>query len=157
MEASVSPEAEHRPPGQRRRRSHSPAVHTASVTASFISEAAEQPQRKKRDRNVSERHGSPSEREGRLQNVTLDDGTEDSSSGEQTTHTRTVRASSNGSPCDERKLSAPEPAASTSHSVATAPPPPQETVSVPLLALPQLSEEDAELISDTEVDQDSFK
>lgn len=91
--------------------------------------------------------------------MTLGDGTDpdDSSSGALTTHTRTVRASSNASLCDEHKHSAPEPAASTSHGVDKTAPPQQEAVSVLPLARPQLSEEDTALICDTEVDQDSFK
>lgn len=78
---------------------------------------------------------------------------EDSSSGAQTTHARTVSASSDGSPGDEHKHSA----ASASHSAAETAPARQEMASVPPLAPPQLSEGDAELASATEVEQDSFK
>lgn len=171
MEPPTSPEAGHWSPSQTRRHSQRTAgtsvqplnllyqsQHTASILTSFISEAARQPQRKI-DRNASECPDSLPEQEGRLQKVTLGDGAdpEDSSSGAQSTHARKVLASSNGSPCDEHKHSVPEPASSTSHSVAKTAPLQQETLSVPPLALPQPLEEDAELISDTEVDQDSFK
>lgn len=131
----------------------------ASITASSISEAAKQPERKERDGNASELPAAPPEPEGRLQNVTPGGGTapRDSSSGARTTHVRTVGTPSHGSPCDERTRSAPEPPASTSHSAAKTAPTQQEAASVPPPALPQQSEGDAEPMSHTEVDQDSFQ
>lgn len=139
--------------------SASPQPAQASITASSISEAAKQPERKERDGNASELPAPPPEPEGRLQNVSPGGGTvpRDSSLGAGTTHTRTVAAPSDGSPCDERTRSAPEPAASTSRSAVKTAPAQQEAAPVPPPALPQLSEGDAEPMSHAEVDQDSFQ
>lgn len=73
-------------------------------------------------------------------------GAKDARSAAGTTLTRTtrLRASSHGSPCDEHKHSAVSPP----HSIAKTAAAPQDTASAP----PPTAEEDAELISDTEVD-----